>query len=89
MALYGAIEAGGTKFVCAVGSDPLELRAQARFPTTSPAETLGRCLEFFRSQPQLDALGVGCFGHSSSVPVHAPTVMSRLHRSPVGATRTS
>lgn len=60
--MYGAIEAGGTKFVCAVGTSPADLRAQARFPTTTPRETLGRCLEFFRSQPKLDALGVGCFG---------------------------
>ncbi|MEI9952876.1 MAG: ROK family protein [Pseudomonadota bacterium] len=62
MALYGAIEAGGTKFVCAIGTGPADLRAQARFPTTSPEETLGQCLEFFRSQPKIDALGVGCFG---------------------------
>lgn len=62
MPLYGAIEAGGTKFVCAVGTGPEDLRAQARFPTTTPAETLGKCLDFFRAQPKLDALGVGCFG---------------------------
>jgi len=62
MALYGAIEAGGTKFVCAVGSGPAELKAQARFPTTSPEESLARCIEFFRSQPKVDALGIGCFG---------------------------
>jgi fructokinase len=62
MALYGAIEAGGTKFLCAVGTGPANLRAQARFPTTNPRETLGQCLAFFRAQPKLDALGVGCFG---------------------------
>jgi fructokinase len=62
MALYGAIEAGGTKFVCAVGSSPTDLRAQARFPTTTPQETLARCLEFFRAQPPVEAVGVGCFG---------------------------
>jgi fructokinase len=62
MTLFGAIEAGGTKFVCAVGTGPDDLRAEARFPTTTPAETLGKCLEFFRAQPKLDALGVGCFG---------------------------
>ncbi|HET7544148.1 MAG TPA: ROK family protein [Polyangiaceae bacterium] len=61
-ALYGAIEAGGTKFICAVGSGPADWKAQARFPTTNPRETLGRCLEFFRSQPTIAALGVGCFG---------------------------
>jgi fructokinase len=62
MSLYGAIEAGGTKFVCAVGTSPEDLRAQARFPTTTPAETLGRCIDFFRGQPNIAALGVGCFG---------------------------
>jgi fructokinase len=61
MTLLGAIEAGGTKFVCGVGTGPHDLRV-ARIPTTSPAETLGRCLEFFRAQPALSALGVGCFG---------------------------
>jgi fructokinase len=62
MSLYGAIEAGGTKFVCAVGTGPQDLRAQVRFPTTTPQETLGRCIDFFRNQPKIDALGVGCFG---------------------------
>lgn len=62
MSLYGAIEAGGTKFVCAVGTGPEDLRARARIPTTTPEETLGRCIEFFRAQPKIDAVGVGCFG---------------------------
>ena len=62
MSLYGAIEAGGTKFVCAVGTGPDDVRAQARFPTTTPQETLGRCIDFFRAQPKLEALGIGCFG---------------------------
>jgi len=62
MSLYGSIEAGGTKVICAVGTAPEDLRAQARFPTTTPKETLDKCIEFFRSQPKIDALGVGCFG---------------------------
>lgn len=62
MSLYGAIEAGGTKFICAVGTGPEDLKAQARFPTTSPHETLGKCIDFFRAQPEIEALGVGCFG---------------------------
>lgn len=61
MTLFGAIEAGGTKFVCAVGTGPHDL-SLVRIPTTSPAETLERCLAFFRAQPPLRALGVGCFG---------------------------
>lgn len=59
--LYGAIEAGGTKFVCAVGTAPDDLRA-ARFPTTTPDETLARAIEFFRAQPRIAALGIGAFG---------------------------
>ena len=62
MARYGAIEAGGTKFVCAVGASPHDLSAQTRIPTTTPAETLAKCLEFFGAQVPIDALGVGCFG---------------------------
>jgi len=60
--LYGAIEAGGTKFICAVGTGPDDLRAETRFPASSPSETLGRCIDFFKAQPRIAALGVGCFG---------------------------
>lgn len=64
--LFGGIEAGGTKFVCAVGTGPDDLRAEARFPTTSPAETIERALAFFHeAQAQhgpLAALGIASFG---------------------------
>ena len=64
--LIGGIEAGGTKFVCSAGSGPQDLRAEARFPTTTPAETLGRAVAFFREQEaihgQLEAIGVASFG---------------------------
>jgi fructokinase len=64
--LYGAVEAGGTKFVCLVGSGPDDIRAEARFPTTTPAETLGRTFAFFREQRArhgaLAAVGFGSFG---------------------------
>jgi fructokinase len=64
--LYGAIEAGGTKFVCAVGTGPGDLRDEVRFPTTTPQETLGRALDYFRSAQKthgaLRALGIGMFG---------------------------
>lgn len=63
MPLYGAVEAGGTKIVCAVGTGPDDLSALARFPTTTPAETLERIVGFFRAQPELvKAVGVGSFG---------------------------
>lgn len=62
---YGAIEAGGTKWVCAVGTGPGYIRAETRFPTTTPAETLGRAIAFFQEFQhggRLSAIGVGCFG---------------------------
>ncbi len=43
----GSIEAGGTKFVCAVGSEQYEVIEQTQFPTTTPTETLERTVNFF------------------------------------------
>ncbi len=61
--LYGGIEAGGTKFVCAVGTGPDDVRAEVRFATTTPSETIGRTVAFFREQPEsLTAIGIGSFG---------------------------
>jgi fructokinase len=65
MALYGGIEAGGTKFVCAVASGPDDFRDEIRFPTTTPEETLAQALDFFNmhhSREPLQSLGVSCFG---------------------------
>jgi fructokinase len=63
--LYGGIEAGGTKFVCVVGSGPKEIRAEMRFPTSTPAQTLQHVLDFFRPYTRrgdLEAVGIGAFG---------------------------
>jgi fructokinase len=66
MQLLGAIEAGGTKFICALGTETGELRAHARFPTTTPAETIERAVAFFRAQTHalegVAAVGVASFG---------------------------
>jgi fructokinase len=65
MQLFGGVEAGGTKFVCVVGSGPGEIHAETRFSTTSPQETLGKMAQFFRQQSverPLAAIGVSCFG---------------------------
>jgi fructokinase len=60
--MFGAIEAGGTKFVCATGTGPDDL-ASSQIPTTSPEETLGAAIEFFRPVAgRLDALGIASFG---------------------------
>lgn len=58
--MLGAIEAGGTNFVCGVGTGPGDLIHQ-EFPTSSPAETIGLAAVFF-AQHSVEALGVGCFG---------------------------
>jgi fructokinase len=64
--VFGAVEAGGTKFVCAVGDGPERILAEDQFPTTSPAETIGRAIEFFRrheaSTGRIAALGIAAFG---------------------------
>jgi fructokinase len=63
--LFGGIEAGGTKFVCAVGRGPGEIIAETRFPTTSPDETLQRTVDFFHEHKRhnhLRAIGIACFG---------------------------
>ncbi|MEL6602135.1 MAG: ROK family protein [Cyanobacteria bacterium J06614_10] len=66
MTLLGGVEAGGTKFVCAVGTGPDDLRAVTRIPTTTPEETLPQVVDFFRQQVAkegaLDAIGIGSFG---------------------------
>jgi fructokinase len=63
--LYGAVEAGGTKFVCVVASGPGDIVDEIRYMTTTPQETLGRAIQFFQpfvTAGQIGAIGVGCFG---------------------------
>ena len=65
MTVYGGIEAGGTKFVCAVGTGPDDIQAESRFPTTNPQETIGQAVAFFEAQAQeepLAAVGIASFG---------------------------
>jgi fructokinase len=64
--LYGGIEAGGTKFVCAVGAGPDDIRAEIRIPTTTPDETIGLAIDFLRRQEAvhgpLAGIGIASFG---------------------------
>ena len=61
--MFGAIEAGGTKFVCAVGSDPADLTI-TQMPTTSPQVTTAQAIDFLRARSggRLQAVGIGSFG---------------------------
>lgn len=63
--LFGGIEAGGTKFVCAVGSGPGDIQNEIRFETTDPETTIDQAVAFFRretGQASLDAIGIAAFG---------------------------
>lgn len=58
---FGGIEAGGTKFICAVSNDQFEIIEKVSIPTTTPTETLGQVFEFF-DRFDLMAIGIGTFG---------------------------
>lgn len=60
--LYGGIEAGGTKFICAVGNSAGEITARVEIATGSVNETMEAVCNFFKQNPEIAALGVGSFG---------------------------
>jgi fructokinase len=64
--LLGSIEAGGTKFICGVGSGPDDIKSTVRIPTTTPGETLGACVKYFQEQEKelgkIRAVGISAFG---------------------------
>ena len=60
--MLGAIEAGGTKFVLAVGPSPDRITARHSLPTTTPTETLRASADWFAAQGSVEALGIGTFG---------------------------
>lgn len=68
--MFGGIEAGGTKFVCGIGTGPEDLQTES-FPTSSPEITLKSVFAFFRNAAaRVQAIGIGSFGpvdlHESS-----------------------
>lgn len=60
--MLGAIEAGGTKFVLAVGTAPGAIIARTSIPTRDPQSTIAAALAWFAQQPPIEALGLGTFG---------------------------
>ena len=57
----GALEAGGTKMVCAIGDETGKIYEQESFPTVTPEETLPQLLDYFKGK-KIEALGIACFG---------------------------
>lgn len=58
---FGGIEAGGTKFVCAVADENQQIVEKVSISTTTPEETLAKVFQFFDAYP-LKAMGIGSFG---------------------------
>lgn len=75
-ALYAAIEAGGTKFVCALGDAHGHLLERVRIPTRDPAGTLAEACQWLEAASArvgvIEAIGVGSFG-----PVELDTLSPR------------
>ena len=59
--LYGALEAGGTKMVCAIGNENGEILEQVKFPTETPETTMPQIFDYFKEK-DIKALGIACFG---------------------------
>ncbi|WP_032801318.1 ROK family protein, partial [Streptococcus sobrinus] len=61
--LYGSVEAGGTKFVCAVGDENFQVVEKVQFQTTAPYETIDKTVEFFKKfEADLQGIAIGSFG---------------------------
>ncbi|CQR57318.1 ROK family protein [Paenibacillus riograndensis] len=59
--IIGAIEAGGTKFICGVGNEEGEILDRISFPTETPEETLQQAVAYFKDTG-VEAIGIGSFG---------------------------
>jgi fructokinase len=59
--MLGAIEAGGTKFVCTVGDERGNIVDRIQVPTITPNETIPKVIEFLKKYP-VEAIGIGSFG---------------------------
>lgn len=57
----GALEAGGTKMVCAIGDENGTIMERISIPTENPEITMPKIIEFFKTA-KVEAIGVGCFG---------------------------
>ncbi len=59
--MFGALEAGGTKMVCAIGDEFGKIQEQVSIKTTTPEETIPEILQWFKAHP-VEALGIASFG---------------------------
>ena len=59
--IFGALEAGGTKMVCAIGNENGTILDQVSIPTLEPKDTIPKIISWF-SDKNIAALGIGSFG---------------------------
>ncbi len=59
--LFGALEAGGTKMVMAIGNENGEILEQLSIPTETPDITMVKIIDYFKEK-SIEALGIGSFG---------------------------
>jgi len=77
--LFGAIEAGGTKFICGIGTEPNDLTT-VQIPTGTPESTIQAAINYFRnSAAPVEAIGIGSFG---PIDIHAGSPMFGYITSP-------
>ena len=65
MNIYGAIEAGGTKIICASATIDGKILNRIQIPTKTPEVTIPKIIEFFQKESinnNLKAIGIGTFG---------------------------
>ncbi|MCR4834134.1 MAG: ROK family protein [Butyrivibrio sp.] len=59
--ILGAIEAGGTKMVCAIGDENGKIIDRVSIPTKTPEETMPEIIAYFKDK-DVAAIGLACFG---------------------------
>jgi len=63
--LFGGIEMGGTKVICAIGNSRGEITERVNIPTKTPDNTMPEIIDYFtkiQKNHSLSAIGVACFG---------------------------
>ncbi|MCW6678377.1 ROK family protein [Anaerococcus sp. NML200574] len=61
--MFGILEAGGTKMICAVGDRNLEVKDEIRIDTRGPVETFADIKDFFaKYKGEIESIAIGSFG---------------------------
>ena len=68
--ILGALEAGGTKMVCAIGDEQGSITDRLTIPTETPEVTIPKLIHYFKEH-HIEALGIGTFGPADLNPASA------------------